>query len=106
SLGGPPQVLAGGAHGYLLLRLALASSELELRGYPLPITQSAAQALPIVKVTGGAEFPPWHNGGQLAVATDHGSLQLFGINQPGQRDPWSFPWLQRPEVLEKGLSGC
>ncbi len=37
---------------------------------------------------------PWHDSGRVAVATDAGRLHLYGIRQPGNRDPLLFPLLK------------
>lgn len=86
--------------GWLLLNLAGAGDEAELRPYSLPITQPDQKPTPSVKVRGRSWTSPWHDGDKLALATDAGRLSLLGIRQKGNRDPLLFPLLQDDYVVE------
>jgi outer membrane protein assembly factor BamB len=97
------------AAGWLLLSELWGSGETSMRPFALPIANADQKpSSPLLKVRGRAHAGTWHDEEKLALATDAGVFSLFGIRQPGNRDPLLFPWLNQDYVLagaESALPG-
>jgi outer membrane protein assembly factor BamB len=98
SLRGAPVVISEAARpgkgptGYLIFVEADTLETTRLRAYALPVQAAEQQPLaPAPQLRGWSWFPPFHDDEKLALATDAGQLSLFGIRQPGTRDPVLFP---------------
>jgi outer membrane protein assembly factor BamB len=95
-----PMVLAPereGAPGYLVLNQTHGLDAMRLRVFELPLQDSHAAPLaldPPPEIAGWTWFEPKQDGEKAAVLSDAGILGLFGIRQPGNRDPALFPLLQ------------
>ncbi len=94
SLRGPPLVIGEGGPGsepragFLVLSQSDGIASMRLRVYPLPV-QGVSESPPVTPeftIPGWSWFPPYSDGEKLAVATDAGSLGLFGLNQPNDQD--------------------
>jgi outer membrane protein assembly factor BamB len=96
-----PRVRPGDAKGplpgYLILSQVDGFDHIKLRVFHLPIEQpNQAPALtPEPQVSGWSWFQPYHDPEKLAVTTDAGVFNLYGINQVRNDDPPLFPSLQQ-----------
>jgi outer membrane protein assembly factor BamB len=80
---------AGPAQGYLILPRAQGLDAVELQTYGLPLGAPDARPLPMEpapRVRGWTWFPPYHDPEKLALATDAGMFDLFGIRQLRNQD--------------------
>jgi outer membrane protein assembly factor BamB len=103
TLRGDPVIVRGPDARYLLLCLADGFEATELRLFPLPITRPDAASLRLnLRVPGWSWFAPRQDTEKLALATDMGAVGVFGIRQPGDRDPLLYPMLGK----ELRLSGA
>jgi len=85
------------APGYLILNQASGLDTMQLRVFELPLQDRHASPLelkPPATFAGWTWFEPKQDSEKLAVLSDAGRLGLFGIRQPGNRDPALFPLLQ------------
>lgn len=90
-----PGIKSAGPAGWLLLCLARGAGETELRPYALPIRDPDQPPTgPSATVRGWASTAPWYRAGTLALATDAGTLGLWGVRLPGNRDPLLFSYLE------------
>lgn len=96
---GPPADSPGAQ--WLVLCQADGPTGMKLRAFPLPtdppqpadappIAEAGAAAVEL-SLPGWVSFPPTSDGERLLAATDAGQIRLFGVNQPGNRDPAVFP---------------
>ncbi|MBY0514699.1 MAG: PQQ-binding-like beta-propeller repeat protein, partial [Gemmataceae bacterium] len=90
------------ADRWLVTAHATTPGETQLRAFPLPpLTPPTADGLAPpgmsvaaaagVSVPGWVWLPPATDGERLGLASDAGEFRLFGVNQPGNRDPALFP---------------
>src|SRR5262249_44331526 len=78
-----------GPQGYLILPRAQGLDAVELQTYRLPLLDSNARPLtmePAPRTRGWTWFPPYHDPEKLALATDAGVFDLFGIGQLRNQD--------------------
>jgi hypothetical protein len=90
------------AGGWLVLCLAQANGQTELRPYPLPLRDPDQMPTEPAQAPGWASFAPGQDAGRIALATDAGYLALWGVRQKGNRDPLLFPLLNDPFAVELG----
>lgn len=87
-----------GTPGYLVLNQADGLDGVRLRVYELPLSDAhtPAKALdPDPRLPGWTWFPPRQDAEKLIVLSDRGTLGLFGIRQPKNKDQPLFPLLSQ-----------
>jgi hypothetical protein len=90
-----------GPRSCLILCQAAGLEATELRLFSLPATRADASPLKLkLRLQGWSWFAPRHDSEKLALATDAGEVGVYGIRQKNNRDPFLYPMLDRPVVLE------
>jgi outer membrane protein assembly factor BamB len=94
--------------GYLILCLADGFQNMTLRVFGLPIDSPTKPPLRLAdepRLPGWPWFGPAQDPEKLVLATDAGSVGVFGIRQPGNTDSALFRWLPREFRLDAGPGG-
>ncbi len=102
SLRGEPLIVASDAgalargEAYLVLNQTQGLDAMRLRLFGLPLADRygpEAVVNPPPRVRGWTWFPPTYDGEKVVLLSDAGLLGLFGVQQPGTRDPLLYPRL-------------
>ncbi len=111
SLRGDPIITPGDGDsaGYLILGIADGLDSMKLRAFALPAGDKAPAGASVVpapiELKGWLSFPPYADTEKLALVTDRGEFDLFGIRQAGNFDapifamppePFTMPESPRP----------
>jgi hypothetical protein len=101
-LRGLPPIASDGKEDWLLWCQQKGRERTEITPYALPLAHHEPKPGEPIVTLSGVSAPPWLDAQRLAVMTDAGMLSLWGVRQPGTRDPLLFPLLQSDFLVDAG----